>query len=76
MTINEAFKAGHLRLRLAAWAPGEYIELQPVQGGYAPTAKLISVLSGPDVPADIRIEPQDVPLWQVPDGEWLPVNET
>jgi hypothetical protein len=70
MKINEAFKAGHLKLRLPEWARGEYLELQPLQGGCAPIGKLHSILGGPDIPADIRIAPQDVPLWQVPEDGW------
>lgn len=70
MTINEAFKAGQLKLRLPEWAQGEYLELQPFLGGYAPVGKLYSILGGPNIPEDIRIEPQDVPLWSIPQDGW------
>jgi hypothetical protein len=70
MTIDEAFKQGIYRLRRDPWAQGEWLELIQFQNGYAPIGKIHSILNREDVPAEIRIPPQDVPLWQVPQDGW------
>jgi hypothetical protein len=70
MTIEEAFKQGMYRLRRDPWAQGEWLELIPVGGFLSPLGKLHSILNRDDVPENIRIAPQDVPLWQIPDDGW------
>jgi hypothetical protein len=70
MTIEEAWTSGITRLRRDPWASTEWLELLPSGDGYAPFGKLHSILNDPDVPDDIRMEPQDIPLWMIEDDGW------
>lgn len=72
-TIGELWRSGVRLIRRDPWSDGSYIELLPsgLDSRYhTPFGKIHSPLEWAGVPDDIRLDPQDIPLWTMPEDEW------
>jgi hypothetical protein len=76
VTIQEAFRAGIRKVRRDPWAKGEWLELIEAGRSPSPFAVMHSSLNTDQVPPEIRIGPQEVAVWTLPqDDGWEPLTE-